>query len=161
MRLQMQKQFSQRVSASPLWAWRHKFQILLACAGFWLLYSIVVHVKEMSPENIGAMVSNSISLSSILILTALGLAITFGVMGVINMAHGDFLMLGAFTAYFFTNNRALPMVVRNIGNWFDQKWEVEFGFEVGLYLAIPISFVVVAFLGYLMEVLLKIGRAHV
>ena len=62
------------------------------------------------------MLSNSISLSSILVLTALGLTITFGVMRVINMAHGDLMMLGAFTAYFFTHKRALPVVVRNIGN---------------------------------------------
>src|ERR1700731_4876239 len=42
---------------------------------------------------------NSLSFSSILILTALGLAITFGVMRVINMAHGDMLILGPYTAY--------------------------------------------------------------
>jgi urea transport system permease protein len=38
---------------------------------------------------------NSISLGSILLLIALGLAITFGLMRVINMAHGEFLMAGA------------------------------------------------------------------
>ena len=58
---------------------------------------------------LGSLLSNSISLSSILILTALGLAITFGVMRVINMAHGDLMMLGAFTAYFFTNKRTLKV----------------------------------------------------
>ncbi|WGF89586.1 urea ABC transporter permease subunit UrtB [Marinivivus vitaminiproducens] len=40
-----------------------------------------------------------ISLGSILLLAALGLAITFGVMGVINMAHGEMIMLGAYTAF--------------------------------------------------------------
>jgi urea transport system permease protein len=40
-----------------------------------------------------------ISLGSILLLAAIGLAITFGVMGVINMAHGEMIMLGAYTAY--------------------------------------------------------------
>ena len=49
--------------------------------------------------------SNSLSLSSILILTALGLAITFGVMRVINMAHGELLMLGAYTAFVVTDPR--------------------------------------------------------
>ena len=39
------------------------------------------------------------SLGSILLLAALGLAITYGVMGVINMAHGEFLMIGAYSAY--------------------------------------------------------------
>ena len=132
---------------------------LLVTASSWLGFSIVVRLGDMYfegvlLENLGAMFSNSISLSSILILTALGLAITFGVMRVINMAHGDLMMLGAYTAFFFTNKRALPIVVRNIGNWFDMKWDIEFGFELSLYLAIPLSFLVVALVGYLMEVLL-------
>ena len=38
-----------------------------------------------------------LSLGSVLLLAALGLAVTFGVMGVINMAHGEFVMLGAYT----------------------------------------------------------------
>ncbi|MSQ97009.1 MAG: urea ABC transporter permease subunit UrtB [Gemmataceae bacterium] len=155
-------------------AWPRKGQILLACAGCWLLYSIVVRVKDMSVENLGGMFSNSISLSSILILTALGLAITFGVMRVINMAHGDLMMLGAYTAFFFTNKRALPIVVRNVGNWFGERWEFELAgspidyicisiqsatgtlwhVDLNLYLAIPLSFLVVAAVGYLMEVLL-------
>jgi urea transport system permease protein len=40
-----------------------------------------------------------LSLSSVLLLAAIGLAITFGVMGVINMAHGEMVMLGAYTAF--------------------------------------------------------------
>ncbi|MDQ7762004.1 hypothetical protein CJ027_021470, partial [Xanthomonas sontii] len=40
-----------------------------------------------------------ISLGSVLLLAAIGLAITFGVMGVINMAHGEMVMLGAYTTY--------------------------------------------------------------
>ena len=42
---------------------------------------------------------NGLSLSSILLLAALGLAITFGLMGIINMAHGEFIMVGAYTTY--------------------------------------------------------------
>jgi urea transport system permease protein len=42
---------------------------------------------------------DSLSLASIYFLAAIGLAITFGVMGVINMAHGEFIMMGAYTAY--------------------------------------------------------------
>ncbi|WNQ09523.1 urea ABC transporter permease subunit UrtB [Paenibacillus aurantius] len=42
---------------------------------------------------------NGISLSSILLLIGLGLAITFGLMNVINMAHGEFIMIGAYMAY--------------------------------------------------------------
>ncbi|WP_226627180.1 urea ABC transporter permease subunit UrtB [Alloyangia pacifica] len=42
---------------------------------------------------------DSLSLASIYFLAAIGLAITFGVMGVINMAHGEFIMMGAYTGY--------------------------------------------------------------
>jgi urea transport system permease protein len=46
-----------------------------------------------------ASVAQGISLGSVLLLAAIGLAITFGVMGVINMAHGEMVMLGAYTTY--------------------------------------------------------------
>ena len=42
---------------------------------------------------------NGVSLSSILLIMSLGLAITFGLMGIINMAHGEMLMIGSYTAY--------------------------------------------------------------
>lgn len=46
---------------------------------------------------------NGISLSSILLLAALGLSITFGLMRVINMAHGEFIMIGAYTTFLVQN----------------------------------------------------------
>jgi urea transport system permease protein len=49
-------------------------------------------------ENVGRVFSG-LSLGSILLLAALGLAITYGVMGVINMAHGEFLMIGAYATF--------------------------------------------------------------
>src|SRR5581483_11765460 len=85
----------------------------------------------MSSTDLSAALSNSLSLSSILILTALGLAITFGVMRVINMAHGDLLMLGAYTAFVVTDPRYLGL---------------------NLFVAIPASFGVVALVGYVLEV---------
>ena len=45
------------------------------------------------------LVIDGLSLASIFFLAAIGLAITFGVMGVINMAHGEFIMMGAYTGY--------------------------------------------------------------
>lgn len=54
-------------------------------------------------ETVIMQVFNGISLSSILLLAAIGLAITFGLMGVINMAHGEFIMIGAYTAYVVQN----------------------------------------------------------
>ena len=46
---------------------------------------------------------NGLSLSSIILLTSLGLAITFGLMRVINMAHGEFVMIGAYMTYIVQN----------------------------------------------------------
>src|SRR5436305_1709553 len=56
-------------------------------------------VQFMSFTDFAGALLNGLSFSAILILVALGLAITFGVMRVINMAHGEMLMLGAYTAY--------------------------------------------------------------
>jgi urea transport system permease protein len=90
----------------------------------------------MDATDLSSVVSNSLSTSSILILTALGLAITFGVMRVINMAHGDLMMLGAYTAFVITEQikRHSPGLL-----------------NFNLFLAIPASFLVVAFVGFLME----------
>jgi urea transport system permease protein len=72
-----------------------------------------------------------VSQGSILLLIALGLALTFGQMGVINMAHGEFIMAGAYTAY------VLQGVISNAG--------------VSLLLAIPIGFAVGGLLGVVLE----------
>jgi len=77
-----------------------------------------------------------ISLGSILLLAALGLAITYGLMGVINMAHGELIMIGAYTTY----------VVQNF-------FKVNFpkAFDWYLLAAIPASFMVAALVGMLLE----------
>lgn len=77
-----------------------------------------------------------LSLGSVLVLTALGLAITFGLMGIINMAHGEMLLPGAYAAYVMQNifRELLPA-------WFD--WY--------LLAAIPIAFAASAALGMLLE----------
>ena len=80
---------------------------------------------------------NGISVSSILLLAALGLAITFGLMGVINMAHGEFIMIGAYTAY----------VVQNIF----QAYFPSQVFDVYCIVAIILSFLAAASLGYVLE----------
>lgn len=57
---------------------------------------------------------DGISLASIYFLAAIGLAITFGVMGVINMAHGEFIMMGAYTGYviqLFIPDKTLSILV--------------------------------------------------
>lgn len=87
-------------------------------------------------ETIIMQVFNGISLSSILLLAAIGLAITFGLMGVINMAHGEFLMIGAYTAY----------VVQNA---FASAAPAAFGLYVPV--ALVASFIVAAALGLVLE----------
>ncbi len=66
-------------------------------------YAAISAVKSIDgrlsmTENLGRVFSG-LSLGSILLLGALGLAITYGVMGIINMAHGELLMIGAYSAY--------------------------------------------------------------
>lgn len=73
-----------------------------------------------------------LSLGSVFVLIAIGLAITFGVMGVINMAHGELMMLGAYTTY--TVQMAMP---GHIG--------------ASILVAIPAAFVVAGLAGVLME----------
>ncbi|MEO6396456.1 MAG: urea ABC transporter permease subunit UrtB [Devosia sp.] len=55
--------------------------------------------RTLAVWNVGQNVWYGMSLGSVLLLAAIGLAITFGVMGVINMAHGEMVMLGAYTTY--------------------------------------------------------------
>jgi urea transport system permease protein len=77
-----------------------------------------------------------ISLGSVLLLAAIGLAITFGVMGVINMAHGEMVMLGAYTTY------VVQEVIRqNAPGLFDYS----------LAIALPLAFLVTALVGIAIE----------
>ncbi|UZE94761.1 urea ABC transporter permease subunit UrtB [Alkalimarinus alittae] len=73
-----------------------------------------------------------LSLGSVLVLAAIGLAITFGVMGVINMAHGELIMLGAYTTY------VIQLIMpNNIG--------------ASLFVAIPAAFLVSGLVGIAIE----------
>ena len=73
-----------------------------------------------------------LSLGSVLLLAAIGLAITFGVMGVINMAHGEMMMLGAYTTYVI--QLAFPNLI-----------------EYSLLMAIPAAFLVSGIVGIIIE----------
>jgi len=106
----------------------------------------------MNSTEIAEALFNSLSFASILILTALGLSITFGVMRVINMAHGEMLMLGAYTAYLVEEPQAIPVLVRNLGNLVGADWRTDFGLHWSLFAAIPLAFLFVALVGYVMEV---------
>ncbi|NBC13704.1 MAG: urea ABC transporter permease subunit UrtB [Gammaproteobacteria bacterium] len=73
-----------------------------------------------------------LSLGSVLVLAAIGLAITFGVMGVINMAHGELIMLGAYTTYLV--QLAMPNAI-----------------DYSVFVAIPAAFVVAGLFGVAIE----------
>ncbi|QRG09740.1 urea ABC transporter permease subunit UrtB [Xanthobacter dioxanivorans] len=77
-----------------------------------------------------------LSLGSVLLLAAIGLAITFGVMGVINMAHGEMVMLGAYTTFMVQN------VIRQSAPWL---------FDWSLAIALPLAFLFTALVGILIE----------
>ncbi len=57
----------------------------------------------MSAGLVAITILNALSSASILILSALGLAVIFGMMGIINVAHGEFIMLGAYATFVFTH----------------------------------------------------------
>jgi urea transport system permease protein len=73
-----------------------------------------------------------LSLGSVLVLAAIGLAITFGVMGVINMAHGELIMIGAYTTYL------VQLAMPNAIDW-------------SLFVAIPAAFLVAGLFGVAIE----------
>jgi urea transport system permease protein len=77
-----------------------------------------------------------LSLGSVLLLAAAGLAITFGVMGVINMAHGEMVMLGAYTTF------VVQEVIRA---------RAPYLFEASLFIAVPLAFLVSAAVGIVIE----------
>ncbi|MBU2486935.1 MAG: urea ABC transporter permease subunit UrtB [Alphaproteobacteria bacterium] len=83
---------------------------------------------------------DGLSLASIYFLAAIGLAITFGVMGVINMAHGEFIMIGAYTGY---------VVQQFIPNY-----------TVSILVALPLAFAVAFMAGVALERLVIRHLAH-
>ena len=85
----------------------------------------------------GLQLFNGLSLSSIMLLIALGLALSFGLMNVINLAHGEFIMLGPYTVY------GLQLIAFQIVG--DVSPTATF------IIAIPLSFMVAAGVGMLVE----------
>lgn len=79
---------------------------------------------------------NGLSLSSVLLIMSLGLGITFGLMGIINMAHGEMLMLGSYTAYVLQE-----LFFRHLPGKQDYYF----------FFAIPLSFLLVGCVGLFLE----------
>ncbi|MCP9817593.1 urea ABC transporter permease subunit UrtB [Synechococcus sp. GreenBA-s] len=80
---------------------------------------------------------NGLAIGSVLVLAALGLAVVFGLMGVINMAHGELMMLGAYTTFVVQNifKASLPDAL----------------FPIYILVAIPLAFLVSGLVGLLLE----------
>ena len=88
--------------------------------------------SKLQLYSVGETLFFGLSLGSILVLAAIGLAITFGVMGVINMAHGELIMLGAYTTW------AIQTLLPNSVEW-------------SLLIAVPAAFLVSGSMGVLIE----------
>jgi urea transport system permease protein len=86
-------------------------------------------------ERLGV-IFTGLSLGSVLLLVALGLAITYGLMGVINMAHGELMMIGAYTTY----------MVQNLFRAYAPG-----AFDAYILVAIPAAFLVAALVGAVLE----------
>ncbi|MCP4972175.1 MAG: branched-chain amino acid ABC transporter permease [Prochlorococcus sp.] len=80
---------------------------------------------------------NGVAIGSVLLMAALGLAIVFGLMGVINLAHGELIMLGAYTTYVVQLIFKLP-VLQSFYNLY-------------VLVAIPLAFIVSGVVGILLE----------
>lgn len=80
---------------------------------------------------------NGLAIGSVLVLAALGLAVVFGLMGVINMAHGELMMIGAYTTY----------VVQNLF----KTGPLESLFPIYILIAIPSAFLISGLAGLLLE----------
>jgi len=93
--------------------------------------------RRLSLYRIAATAFEGLSLGSILLLAAIGLAITFGVMGVINMAHGEMIMLGAYATFV-------------VQQWFQAYLPARW-FDAYLVAALPVGFLVAGGVGILLE----------
>ncbi|MCG6121506.1 MAG: urea ABC transporter permease subunit UrtB [Microvirga sp.] len=98
--------------------------------------SIATIERRQTYIAVGQNVAFGISLGSVLLLAAIGLAITFGVMGVINMAHGEMVIIGAYTTY------VVQQVIRAYAPGL---------FDASLLIAIPTAFIVAGAIGIAIE----------
>lgn len=92
--------------------------------------------QRLAVWNIAQNLWYGLSLGSVLLLAAIGLAITFGVMGVINMAHGEMVMIGAYTTF------VVQQAIRSYAPGL---------FDYSLALAIPAAFLVAGAIGVIIE----------
>jgi urea transport system permease protein len=109
--------------------------------------------RHRTVVDFGGTMFRSLSLGSILIIVALGLAITFGLMGVINMAHGEMIAIGAYTTYVVQNVFANGLALSPFGFSISLPGLHTTGWwrESYFLFALPLSFLVAAGAGILLE----------
>jgi urea transport system permease protein len=92
--------------------------------------------RRLRTVELGVSFFTGLSLGSVLLLVALGLAITYGLMGIINMAHGEFLMIGAYATYVVQG--VFRAYLPNAFDWY-------------VIAALPVAFLVTAVIGMALE----------
>jgi urea transport system permease protein len=114
------------------------------------LADIAAHISRV---NAAGTLFRGLSLGSVLLVVAIGLAITFGLMGVINMAHGELIVVGAYTTYLIQNLFAGGIHMSPFGLKIDIPGMNLSGGHWDLYflVAIPASFLAAAGVGLLLE----------
>jgi urea transport system permease protein len=121
----------------------------LAAAAQTAIDSINSHVSRI---NAAGTAFRGLSLGSVLLVVAIGLAITFGLMGVINMAHGEFIAVGAYTTYVIQNVFAAGLKLSPFGFSLSiPGLNAANGDNTYFILAIPASFLIAALVGILLE----------
>ncbi len=124
--------------------------IALATAAQQALDQIAKHVSTVN--TIGTMF-RGLSTGSVLLVVAIGLAITFGLMGVINMAHGEMLVVGAYTTYIVQNIFGTGLHLSPFGISFNVPGLNTTGWFYNCYfiVALPAAFLVAALVGIGLE----------
>jgi urea transport system permease protein len=107
----------------------------------------------LSVVNFFGTIFHGLSLGSILLVSALGLAITFGLMGVINMAHGEMIAVGAYTTYVVENifRDGLPLSPLGVRIALPGLHLSGWPFQTYFIFAIPLSFLAAALAGLVLE----------
>ncbi len=114
------------------------------------LAAIARHLQRV---NTYGTVFRGLSLGSVLLVVAMGLAITFGLMGVINMAHGELIAIGAYTAYVVQNLFGAGLALSPFG------WKINLpglgaagaAYDAYFLVALPMSFLTAAVVGLALE----------
>ena len=114
--------------------------------------------SHVSAVNTVGTIFRGISLGSILLVVAIGLAVTFGLMGVINMAHGELLVVGAYTTY-LVQGLFSSGVVLQIPTFISESLTLRIpgmrlsggAFDCYFLVALPLSFLSAAFVGIVLE----------